>query len=243
MSSFRPPPLNLSTPEQAEMTRDAEMVDPKVIGYTREFARLPNHIPRTEYKELPYDEAIAHGHKEIKDGNHVFINRSTVHHINDTIVKTYMFFPRNNANESVQDAVEFLHRFVGNEVFWQEQTRAFLAGNKMDGIQLITPRVLSVSFDVDAESAKAQITMEHIDVIDQPVEVSIIANIDRWLQSAGIWHNDFHPGNIKYTRDGRIAILDYGSSGAKYGARVGGKRKRKTKRKPKRKNVRTRHSK
>ena len=103
------------------------------------------------------------------------------------------FFPKNDENESVQDAVEFLHRFVGNEVSWQEHTRAFLAGNKMDGIQLITPRVLSVSFGENNKSAKAQITMEHIDVTDQPVKVSIIANIDQWLQSAGIWHNDFHP--------------------------------------------------
>ena len=216
--------LDLSSRTSTE-SQDPGMQDPVTREYIRKFAELPGHLLTRIETNTPDENAMAHGSKQIKDGIHLFTNKSTVYKIGNVIVKTYEFTPRGSA--SIPDAQEFLRRFVGNEVYWQETTYAFLVGKEMDGIQVITPKVFSVFFD--DHIAKAQITMEYIDVTPQKVDTSVMTKIDKWLQTDGIWHNDLHSGNIKYTTDGRLAILDYGSSGSEYGPRIGGKLKRKRK--------------
>jgi|UniRef100_A0A6C0AHB7 hypothetical protein len=96
-----------------------------------------------------------------------------------------MFTPLDHA--SVEETREFLRRFVENEVHWQERTYDFLQGKELDGIHVITPKVLSVSFYEDVQSeitAKAEITMEYIPVTPEKVDREVMYKIDKWLQSA-----------------------------------------------------------
>jgi hypothetical protein len=204
------------------------MRDPTDFVYNRTYMDLPTNINVARFKSPPDDE-LHHSSKTVNDGYFDFKMHGLVHKDDTTIVKTYEMTPMGRA--TLQDAEAHLHRFVGNEVYWQEYTRLYLQSHQPDDIKVITPQVYSVYFGTRDDKAISQITMEWMDTTSKKVDPKVMYYIEDWLIKQNIHHNDIHGGNIKFVKDDHgndmLVILDYGSTDSVSGPRVGGRRRKK----------------
>jgi ubiquinone biosynthesis protein len=120
----------------------------------------------------------------------------------------------------VKPLVETLTRTISNELDYQHEAHDshVLAENLRRFDRLVVPQAID-----DLTRARV-LTMEHIDGV-KITEASpvVLVELDRqelirqlfrgYLHQVlvdGVFHSDPHPGNLLLTRDGRIALLDFG---------------------------------
>lgn len=176
-------------------------------------------------------------YNEVADGDQAsFIKTYFIHEVE---IELDPLSWQRDASKDESD-IQYLQNRAFNEAKYQMEAFAHLP--KVILIQeepyiLFTPKLLRVY--MSPTSASAQLEMQHVDLksnhkvfasekLKQDFYEELIGNLNKWLNSFDIFHNDLGTHNIVVFNDHTIYVYDWGSGDNKFNESQGGRKRRKT---------------